>query len=247
MSMPFDWLGQSSFRTRMELVRDDFVGYLTLETMETEPKMDPFKNEVHVFDKHGFVYAHDFKVDIPVAEQLPVVRERFMRRRNRLEGILRKSHRALVIWADVAGLSPAVSDSDLQFAYDVMSKKWANCAFDILAFRMQEGVAISDAKEVDSGHVKSVYFDYRDTVGDGVWMAHIPLLQKWLSSRYEVVDYRTNEEKAAWAKQRVRQKYAEYHAESYVRYLVNKMNYKLYKHFRTRVIRAGIINAQSGV
>lgn len=84
VSGPFDWLTQSSFQTRMELILSEFEDFINLEDLKFLSK-DPtmFNDELCDYyenTKNGFYYYHDFPKDIPLETSYPEVKAKYKRR-----------------------------------------------------------------------------------------------------------------------------------------------------------------------
>jgi len=191
--------------------------------------------------QYGFGLLHDFDRKTPLSVALPLVKEKYARRAARMFGLIDRSDRILVVWTDVS-TSPEITDEDLEYMHSAFGRRWPQKEFDALVFKRKIGIPASEMTDVEQGHVRVVSFDYmiQEMSKYGVLLADDDLIGKWLSSQYEVPDYRTHEEVVRWKCISKMNRYREYGGRDYVSYLIGKFQYKIYKHMRKVLQRKGI-------
>jgi len=240
-SFPFDWLGRSTFRRRIELIVSDFDDFLTDTDLYTAPSPEGVWMEHHYTCKNGFVFAHDFDQDKPIPPQIPGVREKYLRRLRHMDGLIEKSHRVLIAWSDLKGHSPDVTDEDIEFAKASFAKKWPQVQFDYVFFRYDKTLPYAKRKTEVRDNVTIVTFDVRDDQPHDTFMLHIPSFQKWFRANIRVPDYRTPQEKREWDAKERRRKFEQYYAKSYWEMVVNRWEIKIYKHLKKALQKKGVI------
>jgi len=241
-SFPFDWLGRSTFRKRVELIVEDFKSFLSdADLRYFELPWVHGVVERHYSDQYGFVFAHDFDQAMTIPPQIPEVREKYMRRFQHMVGLIEKSRRVLITWSDLIGHSPEISDEDIEFARESFAKKWPRVQFDFVIFRYDKDLPYAKRKTEVRDNVTIVTFDIRDDQPNGIFMLHIPSFQKWFRSNIRVKDYRTPQERKEWDAKERRRKYEQYYAKSYCEMVVNRWEIKIYKHLKKALERKGVI------
>ena len=242
-SFPFDWLNGATIRTRADVVRDDFRGWLEEANLQRLPDPEGIISEAHWRDMSlGLSFVHDFDRLIPMHEALPAVKEKYARRIAQLYSRIGQAKKVLLMWTDVP-TSPLVTDEDLAYVRRTMSEKFPGVAFDVIAFRWRQGVRLEDREEREQGGIRSLFFDYMDKESDIAFgVADDKFLGKWLATEYETVDYRTPEDIRRWKKIAKKNLYHKFGGKSLVGYWIGKMEYKLYKHLRKQLKRKGVVS-----
>ena len=237
-SFPFDWVVGPGICFRAQMIADDFPGWLEPETfirVET-PK---FSTSVWYRDKFGFSLIHDFHVGVPFDEELPLVRAKYRRRIDRLSRLLDSANRALVVYIESGGAASASADDAVKVR-ETLARRWPCVDFDVLLVKYREGVPFSRRSDETGEGWRFVQYDFKDRREDE-WRVDWRQVARWLRKEYEVVDYRTAEEKAQWKSRARKREYAEFKATNWWGYAVTKIQYKIYKHLRKRLLRKGIV------
>jgi len=100
-SYPFDWLCHATFEKRIELIVNNFNGFLKKENLrwfarsETDPH--DFKNDYYADIETGFHFLHDFKEGVPLDIAYDPVYEKYQRRIARLYYNTAKAKRILFV------------------------------------------------------------------------------------------------------------------------------------------------------
>lgn len=231
-SFPFDWLYGSTFRKRVDLLADDFRGWLDPDLLEPGVRSPTDTMDVYRNRTTGIVFNHDFPPGVPLSAVLPQVREKYARRIQRLTGLIRSAHRVLVVYLNLPA-EPYVSDEDLRQCRKALSARYPNATFDVLCFQPDSNLAGVEDREVDRG-IRRVSFDFgrHDVPAACAWLVQVPRIVEFLNA-YRVHDYRTSREKRLW-------RWRKMGASNFLSYCRNKFEYKLMKHLRKRLVRHGV-------
>ena len=101
-SGPFDWLTHAPFKTRIDLILNDFADFLNMDDMRflaKEPNMfNDEKCDYYENTNHGLRFYHDFPVGQPFGQTFPSVYEKYSRRIARFYDNIEKHNRVLLIW-----------------------------------------------------------------------------------------------------------------------------------------------------
>lgn len=238
-SFPFDWNGGPGIRGKTDLILSDFAGWLdrqSLHRAETEPK--------HSFcqwwyGKDNFRFIHDFPASCSIDAELPKVQAKYRRRINRMYDLIGKSKRVLVVYFACPDWEDC-SASDADYCRRRLGEKWPEIDFDFLVFRYDPELPFERRRDEISEHCRVVTYDIRNHKEEG-WIADFKQIGAWLATQYEAVDYRSEAERMAWDNQEKLQRYARYKAKNWFELVINRLEYKIYKHFRNVLDRKGII------
>ncbi len=101
-SYPFDWLTNADFFTRMDLLVNDFKGFLEKENLVIKAYSHQKTINKHTDDykdtKTDFYFYHDFDTKIPFDKSFILVKEKYQRRIKRLYHQIQKSQNILIVW-----------------------------------------------------------------------------------------------------------------------------------------------------
>lgn len=101
-SGPFDWLTNTGFEKRIDLIVNDFKDFINQEDiipLEKDPNMhnddtcDYYQNV-----RNDFYYYHDFPTGVALEKSFPSVYAKYMRRIKRFYDNINKRNRILLIW-----------------------------------------------------------------------------------------------------------------------------------------------------
>lgn len=101
-SYPFDWLTKADFTTRIELLLNNFSGFLQKENLSQIDKstykvVDEF-NDYYKCAKTDFYFYHDFSNTLPFSKSYPLVKAKYQRRIERLYKQIAHSKDILMVW-----------------------------------------------------------------------------------------------------------------------------------------------------
>ena len=236
-SFPFDWVLGPGICVKAQMMADDFAGWLEPGsfTRLQEPK---FSTSAWYRDKFGFSLVHDFHVAVPFDEELPDVRAKYRRRIDRLSRLLDAAKRVLVVYIESGDDSCQVEDAAKMRA--ILARRWPGVAFDALLMKHRVGLSFSRRNDASGDGWRIVQYDFKDPKEEE-WRVDWHQVARWLKGEYEVVDYRTAEEREQWKLRARKRKYAEFKATNIFDYMATKIQYKIYKHLRKRLDRKGVV------
>ena len=120
VAFPFDWLAGAPFKRRIELILDDFHGFLEKDNLQ---KIDTHCNHDIYKDKNtGFVFRHDFNEGSILDSAYPEVIRKYQRRIKRLYSAVKEAKNVLFVWWGIQGEN--VSDEDIIDAQKRISRKF---------------------------------------------------------------------------------------------------------------------------
>lgn len=124
-SGPFDWLTHASFKTRMELILNEFKDFINIEdlqplskdpTMFNDESCDYYENK-----QNGFYYYHDFPKDIPLLSSYSEVKAKYDRRIKRFLNDITKNDNTLLLWL---AHKQKVTDEQAQYFTEKLREKY---------------------------------------------------------------------------------------------------------------------------
>ena len=139
-SGPFDWLTNSDFSTRCELILNNFNNFLNIEDfefMEKNPKIfndekcDYYKNK-----KTNFAFFHDFPTGIDIKESLPAVKEKYDRRIKRFYDNIKNNNKILFIYFSQTTITD--DETILKYSKEICNK--FNKSIDFLIIEHKENI-----------------------------------------------------------------------------------------------------------
>lgn len=150
-SNPFEWtegldkdtetqLLDSGFIRKITALYNDFEDYFNFEDFEIRSGDKIYQHLPMVNKKHRIGWWHIFPLDQSWERSFPAVREKVMRRFNRMIEKISNSNRILFVWSDGVlnqrgtFINP-VSDDDIKSAMKMLAKKWPGKHFDIVFFQ----------------------------------------------------------------------------------------------------------------
>ena len=222
---------------------EDFKNWFEKANLERTTLYDS-ENHVSYFDRGTRLYfAHDFAPGDDFALAYPAVREKYLRRIARFKKILSAAKSALVVWvADPRGNGEVVED-DIEYSLNALRAAYPKTDFMLLVANCVPGVPPEKMRVKRGKGYECLSFDYRVvTDGPPTWDIRTELFTPILD-RFAAVDYRTRAEKRANARREKARAYVKFKADSPWTYFVNRLQFKLYRHFKRRLERKGVLSS----
>ena len=200
-SFPWDWVGDPGARGRVDVICNDFKGWMDLKDLEHRAPHTIYVKE-YVFNRRNeLLFLHDFKDGIPIAEQFPKIEAKYARRIARLNNCI-KSAKApvLAVCIDAPHLTEPTSLDEIRECRRLLGEKYPGTKFEMLLINREPGRDFANRieEEPEPGLMRAV-FEYKDMApGRPVFAINIPLMADYLKSRFTVRDYRTPAEYAAY-------------------------------------------------
>lgn len=227
-SYPFDWVSSPGFGACAKMIADDFRGWL--ESPDDLDLIDIRRGGInkHVYRnaKTGFAFYHDFSSFRSFAENYPLVREKYLRRIARFQQLLRSSKRILAVCVELP-VRPRLADAELVDIRKTLSAKMPDQTVDLLYFYVRQGVS---SVEVVADGITAVGLDYR-TFRDGELWHEVKAddIVTYLESHVAVTDNRSEEEKARYQSEWLRQDKARWHGRNWWETMVNRTAFRFYR------------------
>lgn len=227
-SFPCDWLYGGTPVVRAQGLADGFRGWFDRELLVKHNVPWNLEHESWRNTGNDIVFKHDFDWNKPLEVTLQGVRDKYTRRRARLDRLIIQAKRVLAVWINTPTSKP-VAEADFQAVRKVFENHWPGIQFDILVLTCERGRAFVDRTDCETDGIRMVAWDYDDGREAFVNNAR---MAKFLSSEYTMKDYRTEEERRGWPARQKALRYAQYNATGWWQYAVNRVHYRLYRHFK---------------
>ena len=235
-SFPCDWLWGGSPVVRAKALTGGFDALLDESRLVKHGVPWKLEHESWRNLDTGIVFKHDFDWNTPLKETLQSVRKKYARRLARLDELVAKSKRVLVVWINPPS-SAAVSADEFVEVRRVLSARWPSVSFDVLVTECVTDRSFAERTDETVDGVRMIEWNYddgREAFIDNAKMA------AFLASEYSMPDYRSEAERAAWPARRRALKYARFNAVGWWGYHVNRFWYRLYRHVRKEIERRGL-------
>lgn len=219
LSFPYDWLAPicrtpeeaaHEIRSRVHELCDGFSTWFDKGDFRPGPPTPEASKAIYVNDRLHLIFNHDFPRGMPYDEAFDLVSARYRRRADRLIELIRSAHRILVVRMDRPGQVAATDVEDCKWARRELSRVFAPAQFDFFLFNYDKGRAYENRIEetVEDGFTRMA-FDYRNyEPGRPDYQVEVELAGRVLASRFAARDYRTAEERRAFASNRRRKRFA---------------------------------------
>jgi hypothetical protein len=193
-SFPLDWMAGGTITERASLIATRFDRWLEKEDFEytgTNPVngLGMFRNK-----RTGMTHLHDF-TDSPIEESYAKVREKYLRRTERLFSLCDNAHRILCVYVS----RPAVARSSIGELHDarrLLAETFPTATVDLLHFENMPDCSLRDRRcsKLEEG-LFQIEFDYHDPQRDvNINDVAAALVAEGFSAK----DYRTAAEKRAY-------------------------------------------------
>lgn len=238
-SFPFDWNGGPGIRGKTELILSDFRGWLDRENLkrsEIEPR--------HSFcqwwiGRDNFRFIHDFPANCRIDEELPKVQAKYRRRIDRMYDLIVRSKKVLIVYLACPKWEDCDAD-DAEYCRGRLRERWPEVEFDFLIICHDPQLPFARRRDETHEHCRVVAYDIQNHKED-TWLADYMQIAAWLRTQYRALDYRTDAERAAWKDQEKKAKYARFKARNWFELVINRLQYRLFKHFSNVMERKGIV------
>ena len=146
-----------------------------------------------------------------------------------------------MVWvADPRGKGEAAED-DIAYSLNAFRKAYPKTEFRLLVVNCVHGVSPQEMRVKRGDGYECLAFDYRVfKEGPPTWDVRSEMFAP-IFDRYVAVDYRSRAEKRENARREKARAYAKMRAKSAWEYIVNRLQFKLYRHFKRRLERKGVL------
>lgn len=156
-SFPFDWLTKASFETRINLLVNDFENFLNKENLVLIPKPE----NTNVDNKHDyykdtvldFYFYRDFKSNTNFEKEFIDVKNKYLRRIERLYNAIESSENILFVWWS---RDKHQDEAIINSSYDKLKDKFKNKEIYLLIIEFSE---IQITKDLCNNKVLLIQYD----------------------------------------------------------------------------------------
>lgn len=242
-SGPFDWLLGPSLKSRVDLVANDFAGWLEPGDFEFLGNPEKFSTDSYMNRRTGYKFSHDFEIGKPFEEAFPAVREKYERRIARFYERIRASRRVLFVWLENPVVNDRPSEEDVAASRRILADKFPGVEIEFL-------IVDRAPDDTEGGRIER---------RDGYWRMVCPYRRKatepgkdvrpWdidtrpidaLLSNFETNDYRSAAERRDHAAAGRLAKYAAFGVHTAFGYALVRLQIKICKLLLNRLRRRGI-------
>ncbi len=148
LSLPFDWISCAGFRTRVELIINDFKGFMDKDDLCFNPKEISEHGFIcYTNKKNGFLFPHDFPSHLTFEDGYKIVTKKYKRRCERFFEIIKKSDKVLFVLKQLA--KDKVDEKDVIWAMNKFNDKFGNGKIELLV--------LEDAPEAKDDEFNYIY------------------------------------------------------------------------------------------
>ncbi len=183
ISYPLDWVGCYTVETGVDLICSDFKDFLDLSDLfETGrvcvDRMGPCKFVQS--RKTGVVFGHDFPDKVEIAKVLPEIKDKYLRRINRLREVIKEKNKVIFIYMEENNPKHLTEDDPIFRAYEKLHKKFPNKQISLLYLSNDLQMKKCDKKdELLSENIRKITFNYHNNeFGDGNWIPDWKSMEK---------------------------------------------------------------------
>lgn len=245
-SFPLDWVGRLgdtglALRRSADLVASGYFRWCEEENLIRAPQHDSVKYDSYFDRETGLYFTHDVSSGGNLHEEYPQIAAKYARRISRFDALATCARKILVVWIADPRDDGVVREDDARHALASFRRKYPQSAFRLLALSCMPGVTVGAAHVVCGEGYELYGFDYR-LITDGVrtWDIRTDLINPLLD-RFEAVDYRTWAEKRANRHREQEHAYEKFKANTFFELLVNRFQFKLYRHLKRALDKKGVL------
>lgn len=233
LSFPFDWIlpdynqpkWHDDIRRRAEILCANCEGWFERADFTYR---GPHTNGMGRYfnERSGFFFLHDFPLNVSFEESFPSVAAKYARRCSRLLELIRASRNVLLMRLDRPDIRTNTPVDDCRQAREMLASHFGpRTKFDFVLMQEDESLdrGVCRAEEIEDGFLR-LSLDYRNTEpGVNVMQPDFRITSTALHDRFKVRDYRTRDERSAWARKQKMRRYAKYGATNFLQYRWRKI------------------------
>lgn len=204
-SYPFDWICSPGLVASVDMLTSGFAGWFRRENMMLwDVRITTgVISRLYRDASNGFISVHDYSAANPFETGYGSVMERYARRIASLNGAIRSSRRTLAVYVEHPG-NVRLRDDVLISVRDALRAKYPESGFELLYFYEDEAAEVPNEENVADG-VVAVAADYRKRLnGEIMHVCRVEVLQEYCRRSVRVFDFRSSEERAAYAERKRR-------------------------------------------
>ncbi len=138
-SCPFDWMYGASFFERLKILDNKFENFLNIEDLEyIDKRLKPEPCNIYKNNKNNLVFNHDFKINTPLEQSFPQVKQKYDRRIKRLlKELNKKQNNVLIVYIKLPENDVEVLDEDLIIGIEKLNSTY-NSQIDLIYIEHDE-------------------------------------------------------------------------------------------------------------
>lgn len=240
-SFPLDWLSAASIAEKVGILLGGAYKLIAEDRLRIVEGGSGLENGCDAYQDTvtGICFYHDFPRGVALADSVAAIRAKYERRSARWTNLMGESKSVLAVFVDLV-LRPS-ADEALVAARKTLSAAYPSCEIDLLCVT-QSKEALSVSKISDG--VFRLTADYEIRKPGVTPQADAKIVAKLLKKVVaEISDYRTDEDRKSFRAKQRKKRFALYNAGNYPEYLVHRVYWKLFRHFKNVCERKGINGA----
>ena len=145
-SGPLDWIMSSDIYAPFKTILDEFKIFLEFSYLSADICDDEALNIKCVHTKNQYILVHDFFKDKTISEQENDVKQKYLRRINRLYSDLNSSKRILFCWYGETGI---ILDTNqlLNYVKEIRAKYKADIDFLFISYASADGATYNEPEQ----------------------------------------------------------------------------------------------------
>lgn len=243
-SMPLDWAGTYDIQKNANALANGFKDYFVPANLDFVREEAIKQHDVYRDRVTKICFPHDIPYGRKPEDVAGEISRKYERRTALCMERMAKSRSVLLIYTEIVKNTGMTSDEALVAAQQIVQERFPHCEIDVLMFynvfdRGFDGKAVKEVRP----HVFKIGFDISIKGDlDNAYVNHdliVPILRKLVPGG--ALDYRTREQKREFARRERMKQFQRLHATGISEYLIHSLYYRLYKHFRKKLERAGFV------
>lgn len=196
LSFPFDWIimsGTDDLARRLDFIEAGFRGWFEQKDLVKIRSYPEGNKDIYKNTATNTIFNHEFKMGEDLAVRFPAIRAKYNRRIRRFLGLLKTSHRMLILRMDRPDQTPPTSVNDCRQALMRLRALYPHAEFDLLHLTPVMNISFDDRHVEDLGDgLTRVSFDYRDRKdGAAPFAVRFDQTAEAVAALAAVRDYRT--------------------------------------------------------
>jgi len=242
LSMPLDWAGGYDIEQNVGALVNDFERFFVPDNLDFERRDSVGHHDVYRDRVSGIGFYHDIPERSRLEDVAPGIVEKYARRALACRERMEKSGTVLLIYTEIVSQTGKTGDEAIVAAWDAAQKRYPNSEIDLLFFHNLPGRDFDGSCVLQlCPHVFKVGFDLAiEDDPESAFVNHaklIPVLRLLVPGG--AVDYRTAEQRRQYVRRKRARKFEQMHAKGWISYVCNRLEYRLFKHFRKALLKRG--------
>lgn len=244
-SFPLDWVAVPDVVRGAEIVASGFAHWLDREALELVDVRhgSGFNTRIYRNRLTGIGFSHEFGDFQTFGESYPKVAEMYGRRIERLDGLLKKAKRVLLVYLELP-FRGCAGDADLATARRLIATRYPNAAFDLVyVHENPDSPTPRIVSEKDGVTVLSLDYRLFDR-GEITHFVRTDTLAAYLRQNVTVRDYRTEADRARRRSAFEGDIMCRWGRKGTLRCLVNRWAFRIFRHLERYLMARGLVQKE---